>query len=108
MSLKIETAVWLDVMSTTPRSLEYPRAIGTPAAVRASDIAPLLSNESNKALGLFGFQFETPLMADLEVNAAYAEPLAPIATYVAPVEANLYVHVGDRFVANFVTALSNF
>jgi len=79
-----------------------------PCALLASDSAPLLSNASNKAVGFIGFQFEIPLMADVDANAAKCEPLGPMAEYVAPVDANLNVHEGERFVANFVSALSNF
>ena len=79
-----------------------------PCALLASDGAPLLSNVSSKAVGLTGFQLEIPLIADVDANAAKCEPLGPMAEYVAPVDANLNVHVGERFVANFVNALSNF
>jgi hypothetical protein len=68
----------------------------------------LLSNVSTSALGLLGFQLVIPLIADLEVKAANCEPLGPIAANVGPVDANLYVHVGERLVANLVSALSIF
>ena len=94
-------------MSTTPRSFEYPRANGTPVALLASTIAPLLSNVRSNAVALLGFQFGMPLITEVDANAAKCEPLGPIAPKVAPLDANLNVHIGERFVANFVNALSN-
>ena len=79
-----------------------------PVALLASTNAPLLSNVSTSPVGLVGFQLEIVLIADLDVKAAKCEPLGPIAAYVGPVEANLNVHDGARFVANFVNALSKF
>jgi hypothetical protein len=82
--------------------------MGTPDALLASISAPLLSNVSKSAVGLVGFQLGIDLITDLEAKAAKCEPLGPIAAYVSPVDANRYVHVGEKFVANFVSALSKF
>jgi hypothetical protein len=70
VSRKIETPVWLVLISTIPRSFEYPRAIGVPTALLASTNAPLLSKVSSSAVGLLGFQLEIPFTADFEANAA--------------------------------------
>ena len=82
--------------------------MGTPDAVLASDIAPLLLNVSTSAVGLLGLQLEIPFIADLEVKAAKFVPVGPIAASVEPVDANRYVQTGERFVANLVSALSTF
>jgi hypothetical protein len=68
--------------------------------------APLLLNVSKSGVGLLGFQFETPFTADFDAKTAKCVPLGPRAAIVIPVDANLNVHVGERFVANFVSALS--
>ena len=66
MSRKIETAVWPVLISTIPRSFEYPRANGVPAALLASTSAPLLSNVSKSAVGLLGFQLVIPFIAEAD------------------------------------------
>jgi len=79
-----------------------------PTALLAPTNAPVRSNVSNSEVGLLGFQLETPLIADFDAKAAKCEPLGPTAANVEPVEVILKVHFGEMFVANFVSALSNF
>lgn len=68
----------------------------------------MLLNVRSSAVGLLGFQLEIPLTADFEVNAANCVPVGPMAAYVGPVDANRYVQIGERLVANLVSALSIF